>query len=726
MMQMGLLSLQGNTTLGLSDVSSSREALGLSISRLSSGERITRSSDDVSGLSVATSLQSRTSSLRSALSNLAEAGSLLQVKDGALRVIGDMLQRMNSISAMASSGALRNSERTYLQLEMDGLYEEVDRILDTTTFNTIKLFQSPRDSESNLVPVEDAPPQPSSAVLAPTTFTGMALWLDASNTAQVELTYSINSLSGATASGTMGATTITTSTNISSQLAVGARIRLGAAGNVTTADTVGNDTYTIAAISGTTITTEETLKSNYTAATVRRGLVSNWGDNSGNNRDAVKAIEADMPLWISEGAGRPAAVLFDGAGDHLFSPLHLSTLGNDFSTHLALRPFNFAYRGIMMWRGPAPATGLSISPNSNFGYHWNNQAGSYFYEGPTMVNNQQQLSTMVLKPTNAQFSVNGGATFTNTLTHNVIADSTTNLLVGGDAFAGRWYVGRMSEVIVFENALSATEQVNLAEYQSAKWGIPLTSTGQVASIPGVYSDGYTVDINAGKGTLVGDLREGSSTYKYKIVDNGGSGTSFRIDASTGEIYVRSPKALVSGGARTYTLGVEAQVNGGAVLNLDVQVKVEGEFTNGAETITLPDGINFVGGEDYRTLVNIDREDLDTSILFGEAPLDVMTAATAQESQTRVQGAIDIVTSRRAEVGAVQSRVNYLANAQESAYRNQVNAHAALADTNILQTSTDFAMEQVQSNLSIAMMAQTNKLRSDNLLKILQEGLIEEV
>jgi hypothetical protein len=73
----------------------------------------------------------------------------------------------------------------------------------------------------------------------------LKLWLDASDTANVNLTY--NS-AGANATGSINTNSITTSADISSTLAVGARIRLGGAGSVTAASTVGADTYTISAI----------------------------------------------------------------------------------------------------------------------------------------------------------------------------------------------------------------------------------------------------------------------------------------------------------------------------------------------------------------------------------------------------------------------------------------------------------------------------------------------
>ncbi len=126
------------------------------------------------------------------------------------------------------------------------------------------------------------------------------LWLDAADEATIELTYSTDALGGATAGGSIGTNTITTSADVSGQLQVGARIRLGAQGAITTANTLGDDTYTITAIAGTTITVAETLTSTYATDTLRRGLVSEWTDKAATS-DLSQINEDEMPLYTSDG-----------------------------------------------------------------------------------------------------------------------------------------------------------------------------------------------------------------------------------------------------------------------------------------------------------------------------------------------------------------------------------------------------------------------------------------
>lgn len=122
-----------------------------SISRLSSGERIAKASDDVSGLSVGTSLRTQVTSLRAALTNTTQGISLLQVADGALAEVQDMLQRMKSISVQASSGSLTETERGFLDQEFQNLSAEIDRLVNATNFNGVELINGGLGQEFQLL-----------------------------------------------------------------------------------------------------------------------------------------------------------------------------------------------------------------------------------------------------------------------------------------------------------------------------------------------------------------------------------------------------------------------------------------------------------------------------------------------------------------------------------------------------------------------------------------------
>lgn len=111
-----------------------------SIARLSSGNRIVKASDDVAALSIGTSLRTGVTTLKTALLNASQGSSLLQVADGALSQISEILQRQKAIATQAGSGSLGASERGFLNQEFQNLTLEIDRIAATTNFNNVKLL----------------------------------------------------------------------------------------------------------------------------------------------------------------------------------------------------------------------------------------------------------------------------------------------------------------------------------------------------------------------------------------------------------------------------------------------------------------------------------------------------------------------------------------------------------------------------------------------------------
>src|SRR6202012_1981491 len=95
------------------NISKASSAAALSVSRLSSGNRIVNASDDVAALAAGTTLKSQVSTLRTALQNASQGSSLLQVADGSLTQSIDILQRQKAIALLASSGSVDDTQRSF-------------------------------------------------------------------------------------------------------------------------------------------------------------------------------------------------------------------------------------------------------------------------------------------------------------------------------------------------------------------------------------------------------------------------------------------------------------------------------------------------------------------------------------------------------------------------------------------------------------------------------------
>ncbi len=106
-----------------------------SVGKLASGSRIVRASDDAAGLAIAARLNSDVVALQQASINASQGASMVQVADGGLGRIGDVLQRMKALAAASLSGVPTNNERAFIDAEYQELSNEIDGIAATTRFN---------------------------------------------------------------------------------------------------------------------------------------------------------------------------------------------------------------------------------------------------------------------------------------------------------------------------------------------------------------------------------------------------------------------------------------------------------------------------------------------------------------------------------------------------------------------------------------------------------------
>ena len=123
----------------------------MSIARLSSGNKIVRASDDVAALSVGTILRTDVNTLKTALTNTNQGSTLLQVADGAMARLGEILQRQKALSVQANAGTLSDNERGYLNQEFQKLREQYDSIVKSTNFNGINLLDGGLNSSGSSV-----------------------------------------------------------------------------------------------------------------------------------------------------------------------------------------------------------------------------------------------------------------------------------------------------------------------------------------------------------------------------------------------------------------------------------------------------------------------------------------------------------------------------------------------------------------------------------------------
>lgn len=112
-----------------------RELLDRSLERLSSGYRINRAGDDAAGLAISEKLRAKIRGLVQAQRNSSDGVSLIQVAEGGLNEVQNILVRLRELGVQAASDTIGARERKYLDLEYQSLKDEIDRIANGTEFN---------------------------------------------------------------------------------------------------------------------------------------------------------------------------------------------------------------------------------------------------------------------------------------------------------------------------------------------------------------------------------------------------------------------------------------------------------------------------------------------------------------------------------------------------------------------------------------------------------------
>ena len=116
------------------------EILNKSIERLSSGNKIINAQDDPAGLAISERLRSQIRGNVINQKNVNDGVSALQVAEGGMSEIGEILIRMRELTLQASNGTLTGSDRNFLNTELSELKTEINRIAQSTKFNGITLL----------------------------------------------------------------------------------------------------------------------------------------------------------------------------------------------------------------------------------------------------------------------------------------------------------------------------------------------------------------------------------------------------------------------------------------------------------------------------------------------------------------------------------------------------------------------------------------------------------
>ena len=126
----------------LFELQKSNSELGMRQLRLATGNRINRAEDDSAGFSIATKLESRVRGQAQALANIGDAKSMLNIAEGSLGTIQEILMTMKEKVIQGANDTLGSFERGLINSQLNALSTEINSIVSSTTFNGVTIFST--------------------------------------------------------------------------------------------------------------------------------------------------------------------------------------------------------------------------------------------------------------------------------------------------------------------------------------------------------------------------------------------------------------------------------------------------------------------------------------------------------------------------------------------------------------------------------------------------------
>ena len=118
----------------------SENALQLSMTRLSSGNKLNNPGDDPAGYAISSVMRAQIEGLKKATNNANDGIAVIETAEGAVAEMQSMIQRMNELAVQASNGTVTSADRNAIQEEVQALCSEIKRIASETDFNSQPLL----------------------------------------------------------------------------------------------------------------------------------------------------------------------------------------------------------------------------------------------------------------------------------------------------------------------------------------------------------------------------------------------------------------------------------------------------------------------------------------------------------------------------------------------------------------------------------------------------------
>jgi flagellin len=141
----------------LNQLSGNKGKLDMAMNRLSSGSKINKSSEDAAGLAISEGIKAKLRGLKQSDRNAQDGISLIQVAEGSLNEVSNILIRLRELGIQSASDTISDRERKLVNIEYTQLLDEVDRIAATTEFNGTNMLSGTAETLDFQINTKNSP-----------------------------------------------------------------------------------------------------------------------------------------------------------------------------------------------------------------------------------------------------------------------------------------------------------------------------------------------------------------------------------------------------------------------------------------------------------------------------------------------------------------------------------------------------------------------------------------
>ena len=725
---MALSIVNNPTAIGAQgSVNNANNSLAKTIKALSTGLRINTAADDASGLAVSEKLRAQISGLSKAATNAQDAISMLQTAEGAMGSMTSMVQRIRELAVQAGDPAYTTNDRAMLQLEVDQLKEEIDRVSSSSEFNTKKLLNG------DAAAIWSASTDDIEAIVKGTPVEGnykITYDLDPGQNSvyksnimrlgEGEMSYDINT----------NGTSITKFDNIQGMLrgsdmqvkvtastaaaTAASAVLTGATGNFSSAVTVANIAAASAAVTGNNSyaieieavgarTGAASAQIKFRVMNTKTGEISEWQTATvGTNGGIIGATSSATFQNLA------------GITQRIFASSGTATFVNNATWEAGDRMLiNVA--GV---RAAAEGAGLHVT------------AG---------FTNSASTTTHTIHT--AQMDEAGNVYYGSidvTLEKGKAVSGTASIDILGEGDVASKYT-KLSQLSQFTNAdgrmvLDNTQEISIYAGNGKTAKVTLEGSDTIADLESKLSAALVEQLGLGADVTNPAATEINKNLVKFVEDEGGKG-----DRAVQGTFVIQGAVLGDDSNLTFVgdesvlagLGItQIQQASDSALNVRVSDAHTGEFI-GEDTVTDGRLRNVIQGVDIdikpESAADVSFDPVKNEMVFAAkaqptvAYLHIKDNATkaaigandddAQKAITKLDMALEQISAARATAGAQMNRLEYTINNLNTTRENMVAAESRIRDLDIAQASSDLAAQQVVLQSATAMLAQANQIPS---------------